>query len=113
MRKQKILFNSIFPERRKKKQILRSAPPLLSEPIKADGDSKAFFFSSFLPAPQSVKGPSDARRGRRAGRGVSAMLDLPEHLPPLLGAHAGVFILDAAGGEERGRGWRGVTERTE
>lgn len=105
MRKQKILFNTIFPERRKK-QILRSALPLLSEPIKADGDSKAFSF--FLPAPQSVKGPSDARRGRWEGRGVLAMLDLPEHLPPLLGAHAGVFILNATGG-----GMRGVTERTE
>lgn len=25
------------------------------------------------------------------------MLNLPEHLPPLLGAHAGVFILNAVG----------------
>lgn len=55
-----------------------------------------------------MKGPSDARRGRQVGRGVLAMLDLPEHLPPLLGAHAGVFILDAAG-----VGRRGVMERTE
>lgn len=109
MRKQKILFNTIFPERRKKKkqQILRSALPLLSEPIKADGDSKAF--SSFLPAPRSVKGPSDARRGgRRVGRGVSAMSDPPEHLPPLLGAHAGVFILNAAGGGGGGEGRYGA-----
>lgn len=43
--------------------------------------------------------------GEEGGGGVGGRVDLPEHLPPLLGAHACVFILSTEGRR------RGITEQ--
>lgn len=85
---QKIQLNRSFLQQQK--QILTSAVLFLSEPIKTDSDSKGFLWKELR------------RMCARMGVCVcvSVCADPPEHLPPLLGAHACVFILSTEGRRE-------------